>query len=263
MPTVDQLTSFILGVATLATAFATFLTVREMARQRKAIYRPDIVAARQYAYAFAVQESKCFRFRWSRERSISSESDDKFPLGEKYTMTLYNVGFGAAKQIEASWVFDTDAWTKRLNSLAQRTFTSLFIADDPRAKTVRISGPDYQDTTHMVGNQLKFEWGHLLPASLDQLGIEIDIPSSYLALAALQISMGARLDPGAGMNPEWTTLPEIKLSLNYRDVGSDLHAKEFRMSFDLLGIGRSSGEASFQGSPAPDFFHAFVKLEEA
>src|SRR3990167_1149827 len=82
MPTVDQLTSFIMGVATLATALATFLTVREMARQRRASYRPDIVAARQYAYAYATAGSNGLRFAWSRERTVASEANEKFLLGE-------------------------------------------------------------------------------------------------------------------------------------------------------------------------------------
>jgi len=266
MPSIDQVTSFILGISTLATAFATFLTVREMARQRKSTYRPDIVAARQYAYANALADSKGLRFAWSRERAVASDVNEKFPLGERYAITLFNVGFGAAKQIEASWKFDVDAWIKSLNSLAQRTFTSLVIAHDPNAKTVRISGADYRDTTQMVGNQLGKlgkEWGHALPVSLDRSGIEIDIPPCFLALAALQLSMGSQLDPGSGMNPEWTTLPEMRLSLRYCDVGAEMHEKDFRLSFDLLAIGCGTGEASFRGGHAADFFHASVKLEEA
>jgi len=263
MPTVDQLTSFILGIATLATALATFLTVREMARQRRASYRPDIVAARQYAYAYATAEANNLRFAWSRERTVTSEVNEKFLLGEKYAITLFNVGFGAAKQIEATWAFDVDVWIKSLNDLAQRTFTSLLIANDPHAKTVRISGPDYRDTTHMVENQLRSEWGHLLPASLDRIGIEIDVPSCFLALAALQVSMGSRLDPGSGISPEWAILPEIVLSLKYRDVGAEAHEKVFRLSFDLLGIGNSTGESSSRGGPSANFFQASIKLEEA
>ena len=263
MPTVDQLTSFILGVATLATALATFLTVREMARQRRASYRPDIVAARQYAYAYATAESSGLRFAWSRDRAIASDVNEKFPLGEKYTITLFNVGFGAAKQIEATWTFDVEAWIKPLNDLAQKTFTSLFIASDPRTRTVRISGPDYRDTTQMVGNQLRHERGHLLPASLDRIGIEIDVPPCFLALAALQVSMGSRLDPGSGMSPEWKTFPVISLSLRCRDVGAEEHEKVFRLSVDLLAVGSNTGESLSQGGPTANFFHASLKLEEA
>jgi hypothetical protein len=259
MPTSDQTISLIAGAATLAIALATFLTVREIARQRKASYRPDIVAARQYAYAYTVANG--FRSHWSRERVEPSEAEALL-LGERYSFTLLNVGIGAAKSITATWAFDLDRWIETLNALAQKTFTSLYIERDTQAETVKISGPDYGNATHMVGNQRRQQFGHLLPASLDQSGIQLDVPPCFLALISLQIAMASRLQPSSVIGGEWAALATAQLSLDYFDVGSGLHHKTFRLLFELLGVGRKSGEGLSTGSPPADFFQISANLEE-
>jgi hypothetical protein len=259
MPTIEQLTSFIVGLATFATAIATFLTVREMTRQRKAAYRPDVVAARQFAFAYSSEGT--YDFAWTKDSPASANGGVRPCVGRQYALTLFNVGIGAAKQIEAIWSFDLESWIKALNDLAQRSFTPILIVNDRVDGTVRISGPGYPTHIQMVANQLKQEWGHLLPASIDRLGVDGIVPACFLSLAALQISMSSKLAGEGGIEVnQWPTIPTAKLSLKYFDVGAELHEKVLQLSLSLLSVSRTADCQS--GDVFAYHIQASVQLEE-
>lgn len=219
MPNVEQLTSFFLASATLLTATGTLYTVKEMARQRKASYRPDVVASRQYAYARSSEG--IVDFKWVRNSANSSNHDAQRNDSRQYTISLFNVGIGVAKQVEATWALDLEPWIKTLNEIAQRSFTPILIVNEIGSGTVHISGPNYPTHVQMVANQLKQEWAYLLPAAIDQLGIELTVPSCFLQLAALQIAMTLKLAGEGGIKvSQWPVIPEATLSVRYYDAGA-------------------------------------------
>ena len=93
--TVDQFIAGASSVAALATALATFWTVREIAKQRKAAVRPDLISERQYAYVYSEQPVLCLRHSWSRNKIENSQ----ILQHSSYGLALINVGTGAAKRI--------------------------------------------------------------------------------------------------------------------------------------------------------------------
>ncbi len=260
MLTIDQGIALVAGVATLSTALATFLTVREISRQRRASYRPDLISAHQYAYALGPLEGNALSYSWVKTFDDRGSSSVTVPqAGGQYSITLFNVGSGAAKDIETEWKLDLASWVARINALAQRSATSLVLNMDLATNILQIAGSGYPHTTHLVGNQLKHRWGHLLPASLDKNGIELLVPSAFLTLVALQVALGSRIPEGSETDDEWRIVPHADLLLRYIDVGGTRHTKGMKLSLGLLAAGHQG--VSFQRGQTPSYLHFITRLE--
>lgn len=262
MLTIDQTIALVSGIATLATAVATFLTIKEIAKQRKASYKPEIIPANQYAYAYGHKVSKLSKFGWAKERISSGGMGDlSIPASAMYSIALFNVGLGSATRIEAKWNLDLSSMIAEINTLAHRSFTSVAVEESLEKGTVQIGGPDYLSSTHMVRNQLKHDWGHLLPASLDRNGIELPVPSAYLELASLKVALGLKLGIDAPNNGTWAELPTPSVELSYHDLGGDRHTRSFELQLKLLAAGHES--VASENGDLPSFLHFMARLESA
>jgi hypothetical protein len=256
---IDQWILILTGVATVATAVATFLTVREIKRQREASYRPDLVPSHQYAHAYLIPKTNNQAFSWSKSRR-----DDPATINlshDQYSITFFNIGMGPAKNIVASWMVEIEPSVKLINSLAQRSFTALLVETSSNPAMLTISGPNGPRTTHSINNQLRSELEHVLPASLDRNGVEIWVPSFLLALLSLQITLGMRADrDGLASSPAWTTSPKATLLLTFADVAGATHAKEFGLAFEILSIASQLDDHG--GWQVPTAITTMVKLKE-
>lgn len=171
MPTVDQYIAGVGGVAALATALATFMTVREIAKQRKSALKPDLISSHQYADAFAEQSSLSMGYAWAKDRSVPAEQLQH----SRYGITILNVGTGAAKQLRSEWKLDLSGMVSRVNVLARSASVPVSADIDPPTSEVRILWADRVTGTHLVANQLAQDRGHVLPSSLDQVGVHVEI----------------------------------------------------------------------------------------
>jgi hypothetical protein len=99
VPTLDQYITGLSSLATLATAVATFWTVHELTSQRKAAVKPDVIPANQRAFVFLRNPPDRLRYWWGKE-AVDETSLDQPTI---YDIELFNVGVGAAKNLEIRW----------------------------------------------------------------------------------------------------------------------------------------------------------------
>lgn len=257
MWTVDQYIAAIGGVAALATAIATFLTVREVAKQRKATLKPDLISVHQHAYVYVEQPPSSLRYFWTKDRPATPQSIQH----SSYAIAVVNVGAGTAKQLRSEWAVDIESMAARINALARQASAAVSVEVVPGGSEVRILWPDRVVGVQLVANQLAHDRGHLLPASLDRDGLQVEVPSVFLTLASLQVALGLVNQHEVVNVKDWASLPDAALSLTYLDVDGDRHIKKLRLALDLLSAGHE-GVAHHSGQ-LPTFMQFAIRVAEA
>jgi hypothetical protein len=255
--TTDQLIAAVTGGATFAAAVATFLTVREVAKQRKVATRPDLVSERQCGYVYSEQPASCLRHIWSKEK----HEHPHVMQHSSYTVTLLNLGTGAAKRVRAEWTIDIPSMVESVNLLARDATVAVSVESVPGSSEIRILWPDKIVGHQLVTNQLRHDLGHLLPASLSANGLQITVPPAYLTLASLQIALGMAAGRTVGNAVAWLRVPPARLFVRYADVQGELYTKHLQLSLTLLSAGHE-GTAHTAGQ-LPTFMQFMVSLDEA
>jgi len=117
-----NLVSFIANIATFITAILIYLTLQEMIRQRKGAIKPEIVPINQDIYAGKdpIAATSCPTF-WLKEHLHKFE-EGSIPLPLNYTVTLYNLGNGAAKEVFLKWEFKIHDFLEKINKMSQMIF---------------------------------------------------------------------------------------------------------------------------------------------
>jgi len=229
MFTIDQTIASLTGAATLATALATFLTVREIAKQRRATYRPDLVPADEFIQGY-IESTKSFGgVRWIKlvrpKVYGEPESDTKVPW---HGITFFNLGVAAAKGVEATWTTNVPAICKSINDLAQRCLIPVCANYDNGL--LNIEGEDGYKETHVVCNQLSYASPYLLPATVDRCGLAIEVPSFLLTLYWIGLA--------SNYTEEWDKLEELvdfsfvpsaELVLKYSALSGESYTKCFQL----------------------------------
>lgn len=258
MWTVDQYIAGISGAAALATALATFLTVREITKQRKAALKPELISVHQHAYVYVEPPPSSLRYLWAKEGS----PERRVVLQHsRYSITLLNVGAGAAKQLRSEWTLDIESMATQINALARQASVAVSVELVQGSSEVRILWPDKVVGTHLIANQMAHDRGHVLPASLDKIGLEVEVPSVFLTLASLQIALGLAGRQQVSRVKDWASLPEASLSLSYVDIDGERHVKKLRLTLVLLGAGHE--EVAHHSGELPTFMQFAVKVNEA
>ena len=112
----DQIILIGSSVATWITAVIILFTLREMARQRRDAIKPEIVPVRQSVFA---QKDPNITFDapifWLSDLMEEYEKTKNYG---RYSVKLFNLGNGAAKNIKISWSFSVEEFTAHVNSLS-------------------------------------------------------------------------------------------------------------------------------------------------
>jgi hypothetical protein len=106
--TIDQIISLTASIAACFAAVATFLTVWQMAQQRRASYKPELVIARSTftSGSNAREVGLASYIDWRGDNAQQVENGDQRQLrGPHYSVRLANIGLGAAKNVSATWSF--------------------------------------------------------------------------------------------------------------------------------------------------------------
>lgn len=102
----------------LAAALATFLTVREMSKQRRASYKPELALSRTHVYAEAGTRSSV-PTDWRRAPK-SSDAELTETKSIPFSIQLTNIGLAAAKNTRLKWRFPLEAAVRNINALAKK-----------------------------------------------------------------------------------------------------------------------------------------------
>ena len=119
----DQLVALLASIGACLSAVATFLTVRQIAKQREASYRPELALSRVYLECTKDPIAQGpIPTLWAA-KGKDGKTD---PLTRSLSLPLRNVGLGTAKGVSISWSFPFDALTKQVNELAQKSLSAAY-----------------------------------------------------------------------------------------------------------------------------------------
>lgn len=214
--------------ATAAVAVA-ILTLREMISQRRTVYRPELILAREYLAATRGDDNE---LRWQRDGSQSPGSI--FP-----SVPLFNIGLGAARDVELIWDFDRQSFRNILKDVSSGRI--VIKHDDGPLVGILID-----DEHRITFNSKDFErhLSYVLPAGISSEPNFLNVPieyATYLELLPQAYSMASATN---GIQ-HWHSVPPLEATIRYRDIGDNLHQRRLRVEFQLCTMRFDKDEGSF------------------
>jgi hypothetical protein len=118
--TTDQFVALFASIGACLSAVATFLTVRQIAKQREASYRPELALSRVYL--------ECTKDPLAQGPiptlwAAKGQDGKTDPLIRRLSLPLRNVGLGTAKGVSITWTFPFEDITTQVNELAQKSLS--------------------------------------------------------------------------------------------------------------------------------------------
>jgi hypothetical protein len=234
--TVDQSIALIASIGACLSAIATFLTVRQIAKQREASYRPELVFSRTFFDAIPDPiRAGSLPTRWIN-RQIVAEST---PSLEDLSVCFRNVGLGAAKSVAILWSFPLEQTVERVNKAAQRTLTPAYFSIDEWG--VSIKSETLGNGTSMWKNQQRVSLDFVLPASVQKEPMPIQLPNAYIQLCSALLFLAPK-DKGLDNSFE---VPPLTAKIEYIDIGNRMHQSSFNFELNIISIAGDGG--SFSG----------------
>lgn len=231
--TIDQSIALFASIGACLSALATFLTVRQIAMQREASYRPELSFSRILFEAGPNPlRGGALPEKWVNKKSGSEPA----MLLEDLSVPLRNVGLGTAKEVAISWSFPIDETIERVNQSAQRTLTPAYFSNDEWG--VSIKSESLGNGTSMWRNQKKVSVDYVLPASIEKEPVDVKLPHAYVQLCSAELYFSQKdKDVNGSYN-----LPPLTANIEYIDIGNRKHCAIFEFKLNIVMI-VGSGEA--------------------
>ncbi|MGB4107670.1 MAG: hypothetical protein WBK55_07720 [Alphaproteobacteria bacterium] len=230
----ENLSSFVADWATFFAAIAALLTLLEMHRQRKHSYKPDIVPIKQVFSGYFQSAIFC---DWVLNDSKNEELEElKSPDLE---ISLFNLGNGAAKDIQLTWDFDFDTFIQKLNQLNQENETRVTIKK--LDSFLEFKDGDKSEALVNLNPSLERSEDYLLPASIEQTGLKIPVPAAYTWLVSNYFYINFAV---LSKNLD-CPIPSLKLTIEYSDIANNRYKNIFSFDIGLIFFANNK--------PMPDF----------
>ena len=232
--TIDQIIALAASIGACLSALATFLTVRQVARQREASYKPEITPSRTHFRSTTNPLTKGpLPDLWVEPL----EGADPVPArpGTHFSVPLRNIGLGAAKAVEASWSFQIGAFVEAVNRVAQRSLTPAYFSYE--SGMLHFNTDNSGRSTSIWQNQQRASIDYLMSAAVESKPVMLVVPHAYITLVSALLFFNAR-DKDSKRMPD---IPPLTLQLVYRDIGDRKHSGAFEVHCELAAV-RGDGE---------------------
>jgi len=226
--TIDQIIALLASVGACLAALATFLTVRQIAKQREASYRPELALSRTVFDGSADPITKgALPTLWVRK----AQDGEAEPTSRTFAIPLRNVGLGTAKGVAVSWSFPISEVVEEVNQLAQRSLTPAYFTYENGALSVK--SDSLGNSTSFWRNQDRDSIDYVLPAAVQKEPVLVHLPHTYIQLCSALLFLGAK-DKDRKSFPE---IPVLRASFDYYDIGARKHQAVFEIKFQLVALG--------------------------
>jgi hypothetical protein len=211
------------SIAAFLAALATFLTVWQIAKQRRATYSPEIVVmrARVITTGDVNDPSLISLLQW--KRSEEDQETQRRVLGRDYPLFLANIGMGAATGISALWDFPMGAFVAYVRRLENSRGYPVDV--EFNKGTLSVTRPPIAS---FWTNQLTEHFDYILPTSIEKEPTRIMLPLSYILVVSVCMSVFVRELKDEEKGPE---VPPLKLSLEFNDIAGKKHRRSYNIEF--------------------------------
>lgn len=229
--TLDQIIALSASVAACASAVATFLTIRQMAKQREASYRPELAFSTTHFEGSAASDEQLPNYWVAWTPQLESRDNPR-----ELEIPLRNVGLGAAREVSLAWTFPIERVVDEANALAQQALVPAFLTF--KNGILSIKSDSLSNWTSMWKNQQKTSLDFVLPASIPQETLGLRLPNAYIQLCSALVYFAARTEKSAIFH----AFPTLTAKLEYQDIGGSRHEVNFELTVELEAIiGRAKG----------------------
>lgn len=249
----NQIIQLVGQFLTLSVVVLTLLMLVEMRIQRRNAYRPDLRVKRANIHGYSRQRDGVIAmprawFRTALDEPYAEEVEGQ----HRYSVSLHNLGVGAARDIVARWRFDLKTAVETVARQSKAFGLAMELcADDPAQGWLRVECggvPELIDSNW----DSKQEFDFLMPASIDPDGEEIALPPFIQFL----ISVLVHIDSVYFFRRESTEVQgfPLGLSVSYKDMGGAEHEGEFAVAVEL-------GRRDFRSVDPFELEHFIGRLE--
>ena len=230
--TIDQLISVSASVAAMLAAIATFLTVRQIAKQRRAMHRPNLyIDPTHFKSDVRKEGGNFFSLTWwapDGEAFVQPENAKKTEHIGSASLHVRNFGLGAALNISVRWSFPMAKFVDSARRNIQNKLNSIFVSysDDFVLVEDRSAAP--------VGRAAGSSWKIDRASSIEYVlpgpdsGQNLSIPRSLIAATTAAVCSGVDETMFAMLS-----VPEIELTLKYEDIGGTTYQSSYYMKFHI------------------------------
>jgi hypothetical protein len=235
MPTMsaDQIISLTASIGACVAAIATFLTVWQMAKQRKASYKPELVLGSGDFDAKADVNFGALPRNWKRPEAKPIVGITTFTLQPNtFGLPLANIGLGTARNISISWEFEIENTATKISNFAKEAGFDDFLSYNRGTLTMRSPS-----VGSFWNNQKDETMDYILPASIPGSILELELPDAYrlLVSAAVSLNFSPKMRELGG-RPELLEPPPLSVTLSFEDIGGKRHAALFHLYVDIRGV---------------------------
>lgn len=233
------------SIATLAYAIIAFRTLYEIKKQRESTYQPEIVIEESILY---INNCSSIDDKW--EPNYSTKRDYITPNNElsleykKPYINLYNIGLGAAKDVEVKFTFNIEEYEeniKKINRSLKGTKDKFYL--DTQGKGILFSECD--KITHGLPNINPDinRLNHILPATTTKLSTMVYLPllPSVFFEATMRNFVNQNYLEKKFIDP---TFGDILIDITYLDINNKRHEKRLTLSCQFHLLSRS--ESTFK-----------------
>ncbi|WP_315792427.1 hypothetical protein [Bradyrhizobium sp. SZCCHNRI1002] len=243
----DQYISIAASVGAFLSALATFLTVWQISKQRRATYRPKIVIKRSLVVTRESKDVLHFPsedphqddddvvkhlLEWRQSIEEFKASPDRI---RHYALPVLNAGLGAATDISVYWEFPMVSFVSATHMLAVNRGHPERI--DYRNGLLRIERPSIISAWR---NQDQDHIDYILPAAIDKEPVKLQIPHAYILAVSTRMALFCRDD---GEERDLPTIPALKVVFSYKDISDVSHRISYEIEFDWHSASPNSFEA--------------------
>jgi len=226
--TIDQIIALSASIGACLSAIATFLTVRQMIKQREESYRPELVLSRTFFEGLKDPISQDpIPTHWVSKPDANGGGQTS-PI---FSLPLRNVGLGAAKAISVQWSFPIEETVNQANHLAQRTLTPAYFT--LKNGILSIKSDSIGTSASLWVNQQHDSLDYVLPAAVQKEPAHLKLPHAFIQLSsALLFLFGKEKD--RKLFPE---IPVLKARLEYLDISNKTHTTVFDIKLEVIVFG--------------------------
>ncbi|MEK4056435.1 hypothetical protein MHB84_22975 [Paenibacillus sp. FSL F4-0087] len=206
-------------VTTLVTSGIALFTLKEMSKQRKSTFKPDVVLSSSNNVYLTSEGNRFtnFNVRTSREKDVSEElailSSRQVPI------KIFNLGKGAAKDVEIKWCYDIDLLISKIHIEVAHIQNNEKIPMLSYVESGLLSG--------VINKQIDAIQMHdyILPVETSSNTVYCALPMGFVLLCYLGTISFIRQQVNNSFEGQY--IPKIELEISYSDIGREKHKKKY------------------------------------
>lgn len=230
---INEWVSLIPGIAACLTAAATFYVALQMSKQRSESYKPQLVITRtQFKSQFNEKKGE-LHYKWERP-DIERWKSNSIARPDPFSITVVNVGFGAAKDMTARWTFPAGKLVSSINRAAQESLTPMYFEWKNEVLSMKSGASGKSGFFHYWKAQKQQHFDFVLPArDASQNAVELVIPPVCTQLISSLIHLAVRT---GNVNKYLDDIPPLSCKMEYSDIGGTRHSINVDLRLTLVTI---------------------------